>query len=61
MRAYYKNFIIEQDETIDTELYYIRREDGKKFFTPIFAIDVYIDSLQGSFFEAINYVDAITA
>ena len=61
MRAYYKDFIIEQDETIDTELYYIRREDGKRFFTSVFGMDVYIDSIEGIFFDAIHYVDAITA
>lgn len=41
----YKGFIIERDETIDTELYYIRREDGTKFGHPAASVDSVAGSL----------------
>ena len=41
----YKGFIIERDETIDTELYYIRREDGTKFGSPAASVDSIAGSL----------------
>ena len=59
MKAYYKGFIIEQDMTIDTEVYYIRREDGQKF-TAWDGKSVSIDSIQDNFPNVIEYIAAIT-
>ena len=59
MKALYKGFIIEKDNTIDTDVYYIRREDGKMFEAPD-GLKVTIDNIQGTFFEAVGYIDAIT-
>ena len=52
----YKGFIIERDETIDTELYYIRREDGTKFGSPAASVD----SIAGSLDTVKEHIDRIT-
>lgn len=60
MRAYYHGFIIEQDETTTTELYYLRREDNSPF-TAADGRKVSIDSMTGTFPQVISYIESITA
>lgn len=60
MKAYYHGFVIEKDQTIDTELYYVRRMNGGKWAvnaleTPV----VSIESIQGSLNDVCNYINSI--
>lgn len=57
MKAYYKGFIIEKDQTIETELYYITRLDGEKWLDNGTAVS--IQSITGSINDALNYISSI--
>ena len=57
MKAYYKGFIIEKDQTIETELYYITRRDGGKWLDNGTAVS--IQSITGSINDALNYISSI--
>lgn len=58
--SFYRGFIIERDETIDTEMYYIRRENGGKW--SVNALEhptVSIESIQGTIKDVKAYINSI--
>jgi len=60
MKTLYRGFIIEQDNTIDTELYYVRRADGGKW--SVCALDhpvVSIESISGTLEDVKAYINSI--
>ena len=59
MKTFYKGFVIEKDETIETPLHYIRRQDGEKFRAYDGSM-VCIESLQEKLPQVIEYIAAIT-
>lgn len=59
MKSIYKDFTIERDETIETEVYYIRRVDGGKWTGNDGRI-LTIESLQDSLENVKEYIDSVT-
>lgn len=55
MKAYYHGYVIEQCEAIDTEFYYIYREDGSKF-TGFDGIERSIDGIAAPLFKVIEII-----
>ena len=55
----YRGFVIEKDETIETELYYIRRQDGGKWSVDAESPEVSVESIQGTLEDAKAYVNSI--
>jgi hypothetical protein len=56
MKAYYHGYIIERDEMIDTEFYYIYKQDGSKF-TGLDGIERSIDGIAATFTEVIKIIE----
>lgn len=52
----YNGFLIEKDETIETEVYYIKRADGRRF-QGIDGQYLYIDSQQDKLENVKEYID----
>lgn len=55
MKAYYHGYIIEKDEMIDTEFYYIYKQDGSSF-TGLDGIERSIDGIAATFPEVIEII-----
>jgi hypothetical protein len=56
MKAYYHGWIIEKDEMIDTEFYYIYKQDGSKF-TGLDGIERSIEGIAGTFIDAFKSIE----
>ena len=56
MKAYYHGYIIEKDETINTEFYYIHKQDGSSF-TGFDGIERSIDGIAATLTEVIKILE----
>lgn len=59
-KLWYRGFVIEKDETTETELYYIRRANGGRWSVDILTHPIIsIESITGTLEDAKKYIRSI--